>query len=339
MKIYSNYSLLQHNTFHFDAKAKIYAEYESVDELRNLLTIYRDEKILHIGGGSNLLFVSDFNGLVLHSLIKFHDIVSEDENEVKIRAGSGVVFDEFIDYAISKGWGGAENLSYIPGEVGASAVQNIGAYGVEVKDIISEVEALDIETLRIRRFSPAECKYGYRDSIFKNELKGKYIITAVVFQLHKQPVLQLDYGNVRQSLSDIENPTIANVRKAITNIRKQKLPEVSELGSAGSFFKNPVITDRHFEDLKSSYPEMPYYDAPDGAGKKIPAAWLITVAGLKGKAVGGAQIYEKQPLVIVNKGNAQPSDVVALAGLVQKTVKEKFGISLEPEVNYIGYFY
>ncbi len=335
MKIYSDYSLLEHNTFHFNAKAEFFAEYESIDELRNILTTYRKEKILHIGKGSNLLFVNDFKGLVLHSAICFYEVADEDDDIVKIRVGSGVVFDDFIEYAISKGWGGAENLSYIPGETGASAVQNIGAYGVEVKDIISEVETLDIKSLEIRKFSRQECKYAYRDSIFKGELKGKYIVTAVVFELRKQPVLQLDYGNVRQSLSAIDNPTIADVRKAITDIRKQKLPEVSEMGSAGSFFKNPIITDRHFEDLRSIYPDMPYYDAPEGTGKKIPAAWLITKAELKGRSVGGAQIYEKQPLVIVNRCNAQPSDVVELAGLVMSTVSEKFGISLEPEVNYI----
>ncbi len=335
MKIIENYPLLKHNTFHFNINAKIFAEYNSIDELRDILTKYRDEKMLHIGAGSNLLFTDNFSGLVLHSDIQYYQIISEDDNTTRIKVGSGVVFDDFIEYAISNGMGGAENLSYIPGEVGASAVQNIGAYGVEAKDIIHEVEAVHTKTLESRLLSNAECQYAYRDSIFKGELKGQYIVTAVTFNLSKCPTLQLDYGNVRQSLQEISHPTIADVRRAIIGIRKQKLPEVSELGSAGSFFKNPILSNDHFKQLQREYPQIPFYDAPDGNGKKVPAAWLITTAGLKGKTIGDAQVYEKQPLVIVNRGNAKPQDIVKLAELVSEEVKAKFNVTLHPEVNYI----
>ncbi len=333
MQVFSNHSLLQWNTFHLDAKAKVFAEYDDIDELRSLLRQYSNLPMLHIGRGSNLLFTADFPGIVLHSRICFIKTLSCTDKQVILQVGSGVVFDDMIAHCVAKGWGGAENLSYIPGEVGASAVQNIGAYGAETKDIIRRVHAMEITTLQERIFSREECRYGYRDSIFKNELKGQYIITSVEFCLSPQPVLSLDYGNLKEALSAISKPTIADVRNAVTNIRKQKLPEVEELGSAGSFFKNPVVSKQQAEILKGQYPSIPHYPAPNGV--KIPAAWLIEQCGYKGKQQGGAKVYEKQPLVIVNSGNATAQDIVTLAEMIVRSVKEKFGIDISPEVNYI----
>ena len=328
-----NYSLSNHNTFHLKATARLFAEYNSVEELCEILSEYSCKRILHIGRGSNLLFTCDFDGLILHSAIVYIDKIKEDNNYVYFKVGAGVVFDDFVNYAVIQHLGGIENLSYIPGEVGASAVQNIGAYGVEVKDVIQSVDTIEIATLQHRVFDVAECKYGYRDSVFKNELKDKYVVTSVTFRLDKQPHLQLDYGNVRQSLQEIKNPTLLDVRQAITNIRKQKLPEVDELGSAGSFFKNPVVTEQYFAELLAQYPDIPHFQTDNGI--KIPAAWLISTAGLKGLQIGGARVYDKQPLVIVNTGDATAGDIVELAQVVQQTIKQKFGIQISPEVNYV----
>ncbi len=330
---FENYSLKKWNTFHLDAKARYFVEYDSWD-IVGLIRRYNHMPILHIGRGSNLLFVNDFDGAVFHS--KYNRIVVKEETDdsVLLQVGSGVIFDDLVSLAVARSWYGIENLSYIPGEVGASAVQNIGAYGVEVKDVIEQVRTINIETTEYRSFSNLECNYGYRDSIFKNELKNQYIVLDVYIRLSKKTRLQLDYGNVRQSLQGIVNPTLADVRKTIINIRKQKLPEVDELGSAGSFFKNPVISVEQFNQLREQYPDMPYFEVYEGM--KIPAAWLISQAGMKGKKEGGAQVYEKQPLVIVNADNATANDIVALAAKVQVAVNDKFGISIVPEVNYIS---
>ncbi len=333
MKILQNQSLLAWNTFHIDVQADIFAEYDNINELCTLLQRYNSLPMLHIGRGSNLLFTNNFNGIILHSNICFYHLNTQTEEEVLLEVGAGVVFDDFIRYAVEHDWGGAENLSYIPGEVGASAVQNIGAYGVEVKDIIHRVFTINRQTLEPRIFTNQECQYAYRDSIFKNEMKNQYIVTSVEFKLTKQPRLSLDYGNLRAALADIAKPDIADVRRTVTAIRQQKLPEVAELGSAGSFFKNPVIDKQHFDELRQLYPTIPHYPAPNGV--KIPAAWLIEQCGWKGKTLGGAQVYDKQPLVIVNKNNATPKDIVTLADNISRSIKEKFSISIYPEVNYI----
>ena len=251
MKIQENISLLPHNTFRMDVKARVFAEYSSVGELRALLERYRGEKILHIGAGSNLLFTKDFDGVVLHSAMCRARCVSEDNDHVWIEADNGLVMDELIDQLCDMGISGLENLSYIPGEVGASAVQNVGAYGVEAKDVIETVRALAKEDGSERVFTNAECRYGYRDSVFKNELLGKYIITHVVFRLNKHFEPKLDYGNLRSEAGD--NPTPTDVRNAVIRIRKQKLPEVSEIGSAGSFFKNPIVSRDTYETLTRHY--------------------------------------------------------------------------------------
>lgn len=333
MKIQENISLLPHNTFHMDVKAKIFAEYSSVDELKELLLKYKGEKILHIGAGSNLLFTKDFDGVVLHSAMCRARCVSEDNNHVWIEADNGLVMDELIDQLCDMGISGLENLSYIPGEVGASAVQNVGAYGVEAKDVIESVRALAVENGSECVFTNAECRYGYRDSVFKNELLGKHIITHVVFRLNKHFEPKLDYGNLRSEAGD--NPTPTDVRNAVIRIRKQKLPEVSELGSAGSFFKNPIVSRDTYETLTRQIRDdrVPHYDQEGGV--KIPAAWLIEQCGWKGKKLGGAQCYEKQPLVLVNTGSATPKEIMDLAAAICRDVKDKFGIDISPEVNYI----
>ena len=319
------------NTFRMKVRARVIEEYRSVEELRALLDKYRGEEILAIGAGSNLLFRGDYDGVVLHSAMRRARALDENGDEVLIEAESGLVMDELIAQLCDMGLWGLENLSHIPGEVGASAVQNVGAYGVEAKDAIVRVNTIAIVDGQERVFENAECRYGYRDSIFKNELKGQYIVTSVVYRLWKTPHPVLDYGHLRAVTGD--TPTPNQVREAVMQIRKQKLPEVSELGSAGSFFKNPIVAREVYERIAAEYDKVPHFEQ-DG-GVKIPAAWLIEQCGWKGKRVGGAQVYEKQPLVIVNADHATPEDVMTLAEQICQSVQEKFGISISPEVNYI----
>ncbi len=327
----NDFSLLPYNTFRIDAKAKCFAEYKSVAELQDLLTRFRGEKLLHIGAGSNLLFTADFDGLVLHSAMRRARALDEDNESVLIEAEGGLVLDELIEQVCDMGLSGMENLSYIPGEVGASAVQNVGAYGVEAKDVIEAVRTIAIADGRERTFTNDECRYGYRDSIFKSELRGKYIVTHVIYRLHKRLRPQLDYGNLRAELGD--NPSVMDIRNAVIRVRKQKLPEVSELGSAGSFFKNPIVTHDIYNAIAARYDRVPHFEQEGGV--KIPAAWLIEQCGWKGKSMGGAQCYANQPLVIVNTGNATAQDIISLADAICQSVLDEFNISLSPEVNYI----
>ena len=303
MKDFVNYSLLNHNTFGMDVKAKRYVEYDSEDELVQLLSSLQG-KVLHIGGGSNLLFCGDFDGTILHSAIKGIEVVEdvEGDDEVLVRVGAGEVWDDFVAWAVAEGYGGVENLSLIPGEVGASAVQNIGAYGVEAKDVIAMVEAVDMASGEKRLFANAECGYAYRQSIFKQELKGKYAITYVIYRLQKQPKLKLEYGNILAALEDKAQVTVADVRRAIIDIRNAKLPDPKVVGNAGSFFMNPVVSREKFLSIQKDYPTMPFYDV-DG-GVKIPAGWLIEQCGWKGKSLGRAGVHDKQALVLVNRGGA-----------------------------------
>ena len=297
------------NTFGIDAKAKLFIEYYSLDELRQVLKEYKGERILHIGQGSNLLFTTDFNGVILHSGMaraKFLD----DET---VEAQNGLRLDDMIAQLTDMGYCGLEKLSLIPGEVGASAVQNVGAYGVEAKDVIERVYTIDVETLEERVFSNAECKFGYRDSAFKHELKGKYIVTSVVYK--------------------VKPGDATKTREEIIATRNGKLPKVGEVGSAGSFFMNPFVPKEQANALLAQYPDMPHFPSPQGV--KIPAAWLIEQCGWKGKTLGGAQVWPKQPLVIVNTNNASAQDIIDLAAAVSKSVQEKFGIDIHPEVNYI----
>lgn len=337
MKEIKNYPLLSHNTFGMDVKASVFVEYDSVAELKTILSDnnYLSGQWLHIGGGSNLLFTADYAGTVLHSAIRGYEVVDEDDREVKVRVGAGEVWDDFVAYAVGNGWYGAENLSLIPGEVGASAVQNIGAYGAEAKDLIVKVETLAVETGTERVFSNEECRYAYRESIFKKELRGKYIVTYVTYRLSKQPVFNLEYGNVQGELAKRGcDVTLENVRNTIIAVREVKLPDPKVQGNAGSFFMNPMVPRARFEALQQQYPDMPHYDV-DGDRVKIPAAWMIDRCGWKGKQVGRAGVHTKQALVLVNCGGATGDEVISLARQIQESVLQKFGISISPEVNFI----
>ncbi len=334
MTIETNYSLLAHNTFGMDVRASRFVEYNSEAELISIIPeLQSDANVLHIGGGSNLLFQSDYDGVILHSAIRGITIEDEDEDEVLVRVGAGEVWDEFVSYAVSHGWGGVENLSLIPGEVGASAVQNIGAYGVEAKDVIALVEAVELSSGQKRCFGTVECDYSYRQSIFKQQLKGKYAVTYVTYRLQKHPVLKLEYGNIRTVLADKNSLTIKDVRQAIIDIRNAKLPDPKVQGNAGSFFMNPVVSREKFMELQQQYPTMPYYDVPDGV--KIPAGWMIDQCGWKGKSLGRAAVHDKQALVLVNLGGATSAEIVALSDAVCKSVHDKFGVDIHPEVNFI----
>ncbi len=332
MKEYKDYSLLNHNTFGMDVKAKRFVEYDNEEELKALIPTLSGE-VLHMGGGSNLLFKGDFEGTVLHSAIKGIEVVDESAESALVRAGAGEVWDDFVAWAVERGYGGVENLSLIPGEVGASAVQNIGAYGVEAKDVIALVEAIDLSNGQKRVFGTEECNYAYRQSIFKNALKGKYAITYVTYRLQKQPVLKLDYGNIRAVLRDNGQHTISDVRQAIIDIRNAKLPDPKVQGNAGSFFMNPVVSREKFLSIQKDYPQMPFYEVEGGV--KIPAGWMIDQCGWKGKSLGRAGVHDKQALVLVNLGGATSDEIITLCNTICKDVKEKFGIDIHPEVNLI----
>lgn len=336
MIIKENISLLSYNTFGIDAKANYFIEYSSVEELQTALKseIVKSNRLLHIGGGSNLLFMKDFNGVILHSAINFIKKVSEDADTVMLEAGAVVNWDDFVAYTVENGWGGVENLSLIPGEVGASAVQNIGAYGVEVQDVIVEVNAVEIETGELKIFPIDDCQYGYRESIFKKELKGKYIITSVVFKLQKQPEFKLNYQHLEAEVLKNGDINLQNIRQTIIAVRESKLPDPKIYGNAGSFFMNPVISKAHFNDLLAQYPQMPHYFVSE-TEEKVPAGWLIDQCGWKGKQIGNAGVHDKQALVLVNKGGATGAEIVYLAEQIQASVKSKFGIELRAEVNYI----
>ncbi|MEI8086765.1 MAG: UDP-N-acetylmuramate dehydrogenase [Paludibacter sp.] len=332
----SNISILANNTFGIDVKADYFIEYDSVEDLQTVLQseIVKSNKILHIGGGSNLLFLSDFEGVILHSAICTIKKINESDKSIYLEVGSGVVWDDFVAYCVENGWGGVENLSLIPGEVGASAVQNIGAYGVEVQDVIESVNVVEIDTANSQSFSVDNCKYGYRESIFKKEYKGKYIITSVVFKLDKLPVFKLNYQHLEEEVLKSGEVNLQNIRNTIISIRESKLPDIKLLGNAGSFFMNPVISKEHFLSLQQNYPNIPHYYVSE-TEEKVPAGWLIDQCGWKGKQIGNAAVHDKQALVLVNKGEATGAEIVYLAEQIQSSVNERFGIELHAEVNYI----
>jgi len=329
-------SLLPYNTFGINAKADYFVEYDSIADLQAVLQmdIVKQNRILHIGSGSNLLFLKDFEGVVLHSAIKDITGTREDVDSAYLEVGSGVVWDDLVAYCVLNGLGGIENLSLIPGEVGASAVQNIGAYGVEVQDIILEVNAVEIETATVRTFSNEECHYGYRSSIFKNELKGKYIITSVLFRLDKKPKFKLNYQHLEEEVLKCGEVNLQTIRQTIIAVRESKLPDPKVLGNAGSFFMNPIIAKTLFVSLQEKYPNIPHYVVSE-TEEKVPAGWLIDQCGWKGKQIGRAGVHDKQALVLVNLGGATGAEIVHLAEQIQSSVKETFGIELRPEVNYI----
>lgn len=307
-------------------------EYGSVEEAQAVVGMLTetDRPLLILGGGSNLLLTGDYDGTVLHSGIRF----LEQTDECHIRCGSGYVWDDVVAYCVANGLYGAENLSVIPGEVGASAVQNIGAYGVEAKDLIDSVEAVEIETGRICRFMNAECAYSYRQSKFKHAWRDRFLITAVTYKFSKTYAPKLDYGNIRAALAakGIGNPTAMQLRETIIEIRNAKLPDPKVLGNAGSFFMNPVVPTQKYNELAQQYEGMPHYTI-DSEHEKIPAGWLIEQCGWKGKALGRAAVHDKQALVLVNRGGATGSEVVHLCETIQHDVRQKFGIDINPEVN------
>ncbi|MCR4836844.1 MAG: UDP-N-acetylmuramate dehydrogenase [Bacteroidaceae bacterium] len=321
------------NTFGIDVQADRVLEYRTEAELRTIVPMLSGESVLHVGAGSNLLFTRDFKGTVLHSGIRLVEPVQEDVNHVWVKVGAGIVWDDFVAYTVARGWSGAENLSLIPGEVGASAVQNIGAYGVEAKDLIEWVDCISLTDGSSRRFSVGECQYGYRTSIFKTDLKGQYAVTYVTYRLTKQFVPHLDYGNLRSLLADKPELKAADVRRAIIDIRRAKLPDPKQLGNAGSFFMNPVVSRMKFDDLNALYPQMPHYEVENGV--KIPAGWLIEQCGWKGRSLGQAGVYEKQALILVNHGGATGADILRLCHTIQHDVAERFDIIIQPEVNIL----
>lgn len=328
------YSLLSHNTFGIDVSAARFLEYASVEELQQQIAQSAvTTPFLHIGGGSNLLFTKDYDGLILHSCIEGIEVTEEDERTVSVRVGAGVVWDDFVAYCVAHGWYGAENLSLIPGEVGAGAVQNIGAYGVEVKDLITAVETVNIQGDQ-RVYSIEECGYAYRNSIFKRPENKSVFITYVRFRLSKEEYYTLDYGTIRQELGKYPELTLPVVRKVIIDIRESKLPDPKVMGNAGSFFMNPIVSKEKLLALQQEYPQIPYYELSDGQ-VKIPAGWMIDQCGWKGKSLGPAAVHDKQALVLVNRGGAKGSDIIALSDVVRASVREKFGIDIHPEVNFV----
>lgn len=337
MKEILNCPMVGKNTFGMDVKADRWIEYSSQEELCELL-LHKERwsfPLLHIGAGSNLLFSGDFKGTVLHSGIKGIELAAEDEKCVWVRVGAGVVWDDFVAYAVDHEWYGAENLSYIPGEVGASAVQNIGAYGAEAKDLIDTVETVEIATAKVKVFRNEECGYAYRESVFKKGLKGKFVVTHVTYKLSKHPVFNLEYGNIRTRLEKTgKEVSLRLVRDVIIEVRKEKLPDPAVQGNAGSFFMNPVIAKEQYQELLVKYPDMPHY-VVDENRVKVPAGWLIERSGWKGKALGRAAVHDKQALVLVNLGGASGREVMDLARAVVDTVRDLFGIELHPEVNFI----
>ena len=332
MTVRDNCSLADRNTFGMDVRANSLIDWATTDELKNAL-LDIEKPVLMIGGGSNLLFMGDFKGTVLHSTISTIEIIGNTDDHVHVKVGAGVVWDDFVSWCSIHGFWGVENLSAIPGEAGASAVQNIGAYGVEAKDVIDTVQTICLADGSERDFSNAECNYAYRQSIFKNELKGQYAVAYVIYKLSKIPQPKLGYGALEQEVERLGGPTLANIRKAVIAMRDSKLPDPKVLGNAGSFFMNPVISEQEFNIIRRDYPDVPSYSAPGGI--KVPAGWLIEKTGWKGRSLGPAAVYDKQALVLVNKGGATGADIKRLADTIIADVKQKFGITLSTEVNYI----
>ena len=349
----TNVNLQPYNSFGFDAVAKYFVEIKDINDLQALIEdgTLRKNKTLILSGGNNVLFQEEvYDGLVVRINTKGIEILREDENEVVVRAQAGEDWPDFVRFTVNKGWHGLENLAHIPGKVGAAPVQNIGAYGMELKDSFLQCEAIALATGETKVFTKEECRFGYRESIFKSELKGQYVITSVDFLLKKKAPLNLEYGNIKAYLEQncIENPSLQQLHDTICAIRDAKLPDVKQIGSAGSFFKNPVIEREQFEALQKDYPNIPYY--PDAEGMvKVPAGWLIEHTGpstlrqaqgpetvsWKGWRDEHVGVYEKQALVLVHYGGGTGQDIVQLAQRIQNSVEERFGIRISPEVNFV----
>mgnify|MGYP002760885003 CR=1 FL=1 len=331
--------LQAYNTLNISARARYFAIIESESQLKEILRHPKTEdlKIIVLGGGSNVLFADDFDGLILHINIEGREVIKETDDYVWLKIGAGENWHQTVRYCVDRGWGGIENLSLIPGTVGAAPIQNIGAYGVELEEVFERLEAVDIEGRETREYEKKHCEFGYRDSIFKRELKGVVIVTNVVLKLSKDPKLNTSYGAIQSELEkrNIDQPTIRDISDIVIDIRNSKLPNPELLGNAGSFFKNPIVKNEEYKRIKKEYPEVPGYDMGDDK-TKVPAGWLIEEAGWKGKVVGNTGTYKQQALVIVNHGGATGAEILNLAERIKKSVKDTFGIALIPEVNIVS---
>ncbi|WP_396145410.1 UDP-N-acetylmuramate dehydrogenase [Flavobacterium sp.] len=337
MQIQNNFSLKKYNTFGIEAKAKQFVAVHSVEELKQILATHKTEAKFILGGGSNMLLTQDINALVIHIDLKGKKIIKEDNDYVWVESQAGEVWHEFVLWSIDHNLGGLENMSLIPGNVGTTPVQNIGAYGTEIKDTFVSCNTVDIATQELVTFTKAECKFGYRESIFKQEAKDKYVITSVVFKLTKRNhKINTAYGDITKELekNNIVTPNLKEVSNAVIAIRKSKLPDPKELGNSGSFFKNPIIPKELYEKAHAQFPDMPHYVVSE-TEVKVPAGWLIEQAGFKGKRFGDAGIHKNQALVLVNYGNATGQEIFAVSKDIQATVLNKFGIAIEAEVNVI----
>ena len=337
MTITNNASLKSFNTFGIDAKAQSYCDINSTKELSKVLKQHSKEPLFVLGGGSNMLLTKDIEALVLHINLKGIEVISETENTVIVKAMAGENWHNFVLWCLNKNYGGIENLSLIPGNIGTAPIQNIGAYGVELKDVFVSCEAMNIEDQSFKTFSKTDCNFGYRESIFKQDLKGQFIITSVNLELTKvNHQLRTEYGVIKNELEakGIKTPTIQDVSSAVIAIRQSKLPDPKEIGNSGSFFKNPIISAEEFKQLEQNFPDVPSYKISEEA-IKVPAGWLIEKAGFKGKRFNDYGVHNKQALVLVNYGNASGKEIFELALLIQKTVQRIFDISIETEVNII----
>lgn len=338
IRIQEHVDLRPYNTFRIAAKARYFTAVTTTDELRELIghPVYQTQPRVIIGGGSNILLTGDFNGLVIKNDLKGIETASEDDSTILLKSGAGEYWHAFVMFCVTNNYGGVENMSLIPGTVGAAPMQNIGAYGVEVKDLIKTVEAVDTTTGKLRVFTNAECEFGYRESVFKRKLKGKYFISSVTLSLTKKNhVLNTSYGAIQQTL-DQHNmvATIKSISDTVIAIRQQKLPDPNVAGNAGSFFKNPTIDQAHYESIKKDYPQAPGYSS-ENQQVKVPAGWLIEQCGWKGKTIGAVGVHPHQALVLVNYGNGTGADIQSLANDIRASVQNKFAIDLQPEVNFI----
>ncbi|WP_202701566.1 UDP-N-acetylmuramate dehydrogenase [Flavobacterium sp. UGB4466] len=337
MEIQSNFSLKNYNTFGIEAKARQFVAVHTVAELKTILEENKDEQKFILGGGSNMLLTKDIDALVVHIDLKGKAILKEDDDFVWVESQAGETWHDFVLWTIDNNFGGLENMSLIPGNVGTTPVQNIGAYGTEIKDTFASCEAINIATQEMKTFTNADCKFGYRESVFKNEVKDQYIITSVIYKLTKRNhKINISYGDITAELAknNITVPTLKDVSNAVIAIRQSKLPDPKELGNSGSFFKNPILLKSDFEKIHQKFPEMKYYEVSE-TEVKVPAGWLIEQVGFKGKRFGDAGIHKNQALVLVNYGNATGQEILAVSKDVQKTVFDTFGIQIEAEVNVI----
>jgi UDP-N-acetylmuramate dehydrogenase len=337
MKIQENISLKPFTTFGIDKKAKFFTTVETLDELKIALLAAKEKQlpVFILGGGSNILLTRDIEGLVIKLEIKGINLVKEEGDQLWVEVGAGEMWHELVLHSIAQDWAGLENLSLIPGTVGASPMQNIGAYGVEIKDVFDSLQAMHRETLEMQSFDAEACQFGYRESVFKQTLKDQYVITSVTFRLSKTPNFHLEYGAIREVLAanDIDQPSIRAISDAVIQIRQSKLPDPKEIGNAGSFFKNPTIPNAQFDALKASYPSIPGY--PSAEGVKVAAGWLIEQTGWKGKRIGEVGVHAKQALVLVNYGGGTGEEIKKLSEQIQASVYDKFGVKLQAEVNFI----